>query len=319
MKTLATITVFASMMISAAAVAMPIMPPPQKDMRVLSFDLIPMQSKVSPAHVKDFIGGGAEIHYANQTVTLKFWVAPSCPEGFACAEVLEVKSIELPIVDINTTDNNCATVVTAQQDQRPVDGIFQQITIEDFSKTTCNFFVKPVSDLKYVTSYVNRKNGKNVTNISNIKADLMNIADVEPAGEYYALKSGKYIKGFAKNEQVGSGNLTINEKAIRLEVYNKSNCPMGAMCLVGPTFLIVDFNIDSRELKGCVEVIKASAMIMGAGQKLVVKSHAHSPCDMMPKDLITAEYTQTIIAPKNKRPNQVAQFTFGYALTPFQK
>ncbi len=319
MKTLATLTVLASMMISAAAVAMPIMPPPQKDMRVLSFDLLLGQSQVSPAHIKKFIGGGAEINYANQTVTLKFWEAPQCPKGFSCAEVLEVKTIELPIVDINSSDDNCATVVTAEQDQRPVDGAFQQITIQDFSQSHCNFFVKPVSDLKYVTSIVNRKNGKDVTNISNLKADLVDVTTVEPASEFYSLTGGKYIKGFAKKEKVDSGTLTIEEKTIHLEVYNASTCPMGAMCLVGPTSLIADFNIDSREFQGCVEVINASAITMGAGQHIVVKSYAHSPCDMMPKDLITVDYTQTIVTPKNKGPNQIAQFIFGYAMVSFQK
>ena len=100
MKTLATISTLALLAISSVAAAMPIAPPTQKDNRVLTFNLLTEGSQVSPKHVSNFSGGTAEINYAANTVTLRMYGAPKCPEGFSCPEVLEVNEVELPIVDI---------------------------------------------------------------------------------------------------------------------------------------------------------------------------------------------------------------------------
>lgn len=317
MKKLVTLTTLAVLAISSITTAMPIMPPINVDTRILTYDLLD-SSEVSQYHVAKFIGGSAEINYAANTVSLKFFVAPECMKGLSCPEVLRVETIELPITSI-TSDNECYVTVNAHQDARPVDGMLQQISIDDFTNSTCAFLVKPISDIKYLTSFYDRIHGHESTTISNLKVDLINETVVERIGEFYNLTGGKYIKGFAKTAQVSSGSLSISENIVHLEVYDKSDCPVGAMCLVGPKVLVADFTIHSRETKVCVEIIKASAMTMGAGQNVVIKSYANSPCDIMPKNLITVDYTSTMIVPKNKGPNQVARFFFDYAVMPFQK
>ncbi len=315
MKTLATITTLALLAINSSAIAMPIMPPPPQDLRVLTYNLLTEGSKVSPKHVANFIGGSAEINYAANTVTLKLETAPSCPQGMMCAQMIQLKTVELPIVDI-TSDNECSLTVIAKHDMRPADGALEQIKIEDFTKSACKFFVKPISKVQYLTSYINRITGKTVTTISKLKADLVDVSVVPSADEVFKLTTGEYLSGFPKNQEVETGSILIGQDSVHLEIYNKSNCPMGAMCLVGPTVLINDFKVESSKFDGCAQVITAVNSKPGFSSRLEITNYANSPCDIAAEHLVVVEYFAHVVAPN--APKQHARFTFDYDLIPVQ-
>ena len=82
-----------------------------------------------------------------------------------------MKVVELPIVEM-TSDNECYVTVHASKDLRPVDGMLQDIKIDDYSKTSCVFKTKPISNITYFTSYINRMTGEEVNATSTIKAEM---------------------------------------------------------------------------------------------------------------------------------------------------
>lgn len=316
MKTITTLATFAILTISTIATAMPIKPPVVKDSRILSFDVITQNADISPEHSGLFMESSLVVNYEAQTVTLNYLRSGGCKPGFSCPAVMINESIELPIVSVYS-DNECSVTVIAKEDLRPVDGILRQIKIEDFSETRCEFFVKPISDFQYMTSYFDRINGKAVTSISNLKADLVEITNGLPAGEFYNLTGGEYIKGFKKNEKIASGSIAIYENTVRLEVYNLSNCSKGEMCLVSPTVIVSDFQIVSREQTGCEEVITAVDNKPGVSRQVIVKNYTKSICEIPYLHAVVAEYTSKVVAPKAKP--QLARFYFDYALVKFSK
>ena len=140
------------------------------DLRVLNFKLFTAGSTVAPEHSANFRGGTATINYELNTVKLTLNVTPKCPVGSMCTAVLRMKVIELPIVAV-TSDNECFVTVQALKDGRIADGLLQEIKIDDYSKSSCDFNKKPVSNITYLTSYVDRINGNDVTTVSTLKAD----------------------------------------------------------------------------------------------------------------------------------------------------
>lgn len=143
-----------------------------QDLRVLNFKLMAADSVVAPEHSANFRGGTATINYELNTVKLTLNITPKCPAGSMCTAVLRMKVIELPIVAVNT-DNECYVTVQALKDGRNADGLLQEIKIDDYSKTSCVFHKKPVSNISYLTSYVDRQNGNDVTTVSTLKAEAI--------------------------------------------------------------------------------------------------------------------------------------------------
>lgn len=106
------------------------------------------------------------LNYDRLEVSLNIKVAFHCPDGRICAQLMPIPvQVDLPIVSVQTDLCGIRTVI-ALLDDRPEDGMLQQIKIIDPSKTTCRTFIAVQPKATYVTSFYDRIDGKTVTNQS---------------------------------------------------------------------------------------------------------------------------------------------------------
>ncbi len=107
-------------------------------------------------------GGSVQIEQLKREVTLSFQVAPECPVGMMCAQVLRQHNITLPIVS-QFTDRCNNTTYIAQRDLRPVDVAYQEITVTDHTLNRCPTFVAlPETGITLKSQYFDRLNGNEV-------------------------------------------------------------------------------------------------------------------------------------------------------------
>lgn len=163
---------------------------PQRDTRIVDFAVLQQNAKMSPQHIKQLGAGLAEINHFAQTVSLSLFELNVCPAGLTCTQKIKGIFATLPIVERKTGECNILTV-TAKRDDRPVDGILELVTIEDYSQTTCRFFVPYTARATYVTSFYNRLTGKKETSRSSFSLQMTGIRSAVAVAAKYTLTGGQ--------------------------------------------------------------------------------------------------------------------------------
>lgn len=121
------------------------------------------------------------VDYIEQTVHIFApRMMPPCPAGMACVMMMPAPySITLPIT--NMTEDNCGIKkVVATVDKRPVDGLMTKVTLTDATETSCMFVRAPDQKLQMTEKFVNRQNGKTVTNVAKLNLSTEQIDDSNP-------------------------------------------------------------------------------------------------------------------------------------------
>jgi hypothetical protein len=124
------------------------------------------ESKFAPSHVAHPGHGVVTLNYDNSTIKLVVEKVTPCTPGGLCSQVkLAPLTAELTITSIETDSCGIHRVI-AKHDMRPVDGQLEQITVIDPSEMTCKTFVAVLPEATYLTTFVNRRTGKDVTDTS---------------------------------------------------------------------------------------------------------------------------------------------------------
>jgi hypothetical protein len=133
------------------------------------FEII--SAKLAPEH-GPFGGGKISIDYNANTASL-YIDRNTCPPGKYCTLMLhaDINAI-LPIVSVETNECGIKTVI-AKKDQRPVDGILQQLTVMDFSQNTCPTFAEIIGTAEYLTSGYRAPNEVEDTQVSTMSTKLL--------------------------------------------------------------------------------------------------------------------------------------------------
>lgn len=142
--------------------------------------------------------GTISIDYNKKLATLT--VDPNyCPPMQVCTlEYRAIMTTTLPITSV-TTDETCnIKTVVAQADERPVDGILEKLTIEDFSGNTCPTFTEIIGKAEYQTTGYNRLQGREFDEISKFDTKF-----IRPAALKSVLLEKVTDVGFAPPEYVG--------------------------------------------------------------------------------------------------------------------
>lgn len=122
-------------------------------------------AKYAKNHIVNPGQGNITLDYANQSVTLTVQKLSGCRTLICPKIVMMPLVITAPITSI-ITDNCGIHTVTAQLDERPVDGGLTQIVVLDPSEITCQTFVAVLPKAKYVTKHYNRMESKEVVTTS---------------------------------------------------------------------------------------------------------------------------------------------------------
>lgn len=111
-------------------------------------------------------GGNISINLTKRTVQLMTYIQPECNPFHFCPAVIYAHTVELPLV--KTIKGACGTTYIAREDKRPVDGLLQELTVVDYSSSTCHFVTPDFSAAIYRT--VNGGRGGKVETLTNIEA-----------------------------------------------------------------------------------------------------------------------------------------------------
>lgn len=123
---------------------------------------------------------------------------PACPEGMACAQVMP-EPVSYLLEGATTEIDNCGIIRTrVQKDDRPVDGIFLSVIINNNRNNTCPTFVAlPALDVIVESKYYNRLKGGEVSQLDTFEAsDFMMI---NPGSKDVAF-TGKVLGARYKNK-----------------------------------------------------------------------------------------------------------------------
>lgn len=104
------------------------------------------------------------IDFRNDMIALNFTLPWSCPPNALCALVMPTRQFEVEYLEVETDECNISTF-TAEDDQRPVDGAYEKITVRDFSRNTCpHIMVYPYveTSIEFEQKFYDRMNGKEV-------------------------------------------------------------------------------------------------------------------------------------------------------------
>lgn len=104
---------------------------------------------------------GGKLVIGEKLVELLINVKKVCPPGRFCTmEMPAPIYVKLPIVDIEKT--GCGDIIIAKIDDRPVDGILNQLVITDYTHAECKMYVENPVQVEYTTVYYNRIDGVEV-------------------------------------------------------------------------------------------------------------------------------------------------------------
>ena len=257
-------------------------PKPDENTKVISYEVIKSGSKISKAHLSQLDHGSVELNYAQGTVNVFLSEKSSCPVGLSCT--MEVRGVfaTLPIVEIKK--NPCSHTIVAREDMRPVDGILQHVTIEDYNvPSTCKFIMAPIPRATYTTKYVDRMKGRTVTATSTFSTKVTQIRYEFPqtASEVFQFTSGVFTIG-VNHSFITSGDLIIESEKVLMTVFVMEACAPGAMCKAGPPRKIeVELPILSRSIDHCGETIEAGNIAVqavgGPVEELRIRRHIIAP------------------------------------------
>lgn len=122
-------------------------------------------AKYAKNHIVNPGQGNIALDYVNQSVTLTIQKLSGCKTLICPKNMMMPLVVTVPITSI-TTDSCGIHTVTAQIDERPVDGGLKQIVILDPSEITCQTFVEVLPKAKYVTKHYDRFDSKQVVSTS---------------------------------------------------------------------------------------------------------------------------------------------------------
>jgi hypothetical protein len=106
---------------------------------------------------------------------------PVCPEGKFCAQMMPAPFVtELPIVDIKT-DQCGLRQVTAEQDERPLDGSFERIDLSDASDVVCRYLHLAAEKATYQTEYFSDTQNKEIKTWSTMNLRFVSRGEEEMA------------------------------------------------------------------------------------------------------------------------------------------
>lgn len=257
-------------------------PKPDENLKVISFEVIKAGSKFSKAHLAQLDHGSVELNYAQGTVTVQLSEKKSCPAGLNCT--MEVRGIfaTLPIVEIKK--NPCSHTIVAREDMRPVDGIFQQVTIEDYNvKSSCKFIMAPIPRATYTTKYIDRMKGKTVsaTSVFSTKVTEIRYEFPQTSSEVFQFATGTFTIGMP-NTFIVSGELVIEDQKVIMSLSSMEICPINAICKAGPPRKTnVELPILSRSIDHCGENIEAGNIAIqavgGPVEELKIRRHVNAP------------------------------------------
>jgi hypothetical protein len=131
-------------------------------------------ARFAPNHVQNPQGGTLTVDYTKLTVKLEIRRGmPPCPAGMACIQMIPSPLIvELPLTSIE--EDSCGIHhVTAQRDARPVDGALEKIQFEDISGMTCRTFAPVIPKASYLTQFISRMTGQDITDLSEMDIELV--------------------------------------------------------------------------------------------------------------------------------------------------
>ena len=165
-----TLLLIASLLVGAVSSAQVTLVNPTKG--VLNFKVV--NATYSKAHVFNAGEGSVTVDFDKSLVTLNVVeIHQPCPKGMMCTmDIRAPLHVELPVVSVKADSCGVKTIV-ARQDMRPVDGALEQITVTDPSHMTCQTLVAVVPQATYTTQYFDRRNGKNVTDESDMNLDYV--------------------------------------------------------------------------------------------------------------------------------------------------
>ncbi len=125
-----------------------------------------------------FNSGSIQLNLAMKTVTLTLIREFHCPKGNYCAQVMPAPVfITLPVKSVSF-DSCGSKLITAIEDARPVDGIYQSLEISDNSSNKCETLMPlaPVTAVYETEFYTRVGQGKTTSTFegSAFQAQIMN-------------------------------------------------------------------------------------------------------------------------------------------------
>ncbi len=149
------------------------------------------------------VSGTIKVDYAKSMMSVNVRIAPYCAPQTMCSHVQRLYKAELPIKSVNNDSCNIHTV-TALQDKRPADGMLEKLTLKDVADITCKTLIAVSPEASLETSYVDRQNGKTITEITKMVLTLTKTK----AQQVYPLL--QYQASFGFSPTPGTLTLTID-------------------------------------------------------------------------------------------------------------
>ncbi len=151
-----TIALIATLFFSVSTMARSVAPSARAHMDYINLD---DNSPMAEWDVRDV---SVEVNFVQDFIQLEMMLPWSCPPNALCALVMPMRFFKVEGFD-QSVDNCGGTVFEAISDERPVDGIYERITVIDNTTNTCLTYraLEPTSVI-YEVKYYDRLNGKEV-------------------------------------------------------------------------------------------------------------------------------------------------------------
>lgn len=130
----------------------------------------------SPLAELEIVSSRVDIDFSNDLISLSFVLPWSCPVDAFCATLMPMRSFEVEYLTFETDECNVTTFV-AENDNRPVDGSYEKITVRDFSRMTCpHIMVFPFTNtsIEYEVKFYSRMSAEEVHFKHYFTADKLN-------------------------------------------------------------------------------------------------------------------------------------------------
>ncbi|RZA16682.1 MAG: hypothetical protein EOP10_24145 [Proteobacteria bacterium] len=175
-----------------------------------------LTAKVSPNYT------GASLHVDGRTGVLDLTLQPKmpeCAEGMMCAQVMP-EAVSYTLENATTETDSCGIIRTrALVDNRPSDGIYLSVIVNNNRANTCPSFVAMAAmDVIVEKKYYDRFAGQEVSQIDTFEAD--DFALINPAG-----KDQEYVF----NGQLVSAK--YQDKTLSLKLSHSGGCKQHAFDL----------------------------------------------------------------------------------------
>jgi len=130
----------------------------------------------SPLAELEIVSSNVEIDFKNDRISLNFMLPWNCPPNSLCALVMPMRTFQVEYLTFETDECNITTFV-AENDDRPVDGTYEKITVRDYSRMTCpHIMVYPFTNttIEYEVKFYSRMSAEEVHYKHHFTADELN-------------------------------------------------------------------------------------------------------------------------------------------------